>query len=124
MKKRISASVAYFNRCLDFGSEEAAEKESSSKLWNDLATWAFAQIPEIPIDLTPAAAEVLLDSAARKVKALRTATAWKSAARYFEAENFHALTGPACMRAKRLERKPTTRKATASRKTTTRKSRR
>ena len=98
-------SKRYIQQCLDYGSAEAAEKEAGSKLWADLAKWAFAQEPEIPRELTAAAADKLLAKASREVKGLRTAAAWKSAARYFEAENFHALTVPACLRAKRLERK-------------------
>jgi len=110
VSKRISAKDAYFNRCMDYGSEAAAENESNSKLWADLATWAWAQDPEIPSDMTSAAAESLLDKAGREVKGLRTVASWKSAARYFEAENFHALTGPACMRAMRLEKEPKSRR--------------
>ena len=109
MSKRISANAAYITRCLDYGSEADAEKESESKLWADLATWAFSQDPEIPDEMTSATAESLLDKAGREVKGLRAVAAWKSAARYFEAENFHALTGPACMRAKRLENTPKSR---------------
>ena len=100
----MSAIDAYINGCLDYGSEKAAETESKSKLWADLAAWAFAQDPEIPVEPKPAAAEALLDKAAREVKGLRTVASWKSAARYFNAENFHALTDPACLRARRLEK--------------------
>jgi hypothetical protein len=102
--KRISAIDAYINRCLDYGSEAAAETETQSTLWRDLAAWAFAQDPEIPAEMKAAAAEALLDKAAREVKGLRTVASWKSAARYFNAENFHALTDPACLRARRLEK--------------------
>jgi hypothetical protein len=98
-----SAVNAYIDRCLDYTSPEAAEKEARSQLWADLAKWAFAQEPEIPRDLSTAAADALLAKASREVKGLRSVAAWQSAARYFEAENFHALTVPACLHARRLE---------------------
>lgn len=78
-------------------------QESSSQLWNDLGEWAFDDDREIPAagDMTRAEAERLLDDAAAHVPGLTGPDAWRSAARYFESENFHGLEGPACERASR-----------------------
>lgn len=74
-------------------------KESESRLWRELADWAFAQKPEIPPDIPKKPIVRLLDDAAKRVKGLNTVAGWSSAARYFQAENFHDLEGPAAVRA-------------------------
>jgi hypothetical protein len=75
--------------------------EPDSKLWADLAKWGFADGRDIPPsdEMTDAQAEALLDEAAATVSGLTTAEDWKSAGRYFQAENFHGLERPACTRA-------------------------
>jgi hypothetical protein len=80
---------------------EGPNDEPESKLWADLYTWAFSQDPEIPSsdEMTAAEAQRLLDKAAAEVEGLKTAEEWRSAARYFQAENFHGLERPACARA-------------------------
>ena len=80
---------------------EGPNSEPESKLWKDLAEWAFSQEPEIPSsdEMTAADARRLLDEAAAEVEGLKTAEEWRSAARYFQAENFHGLERPACARA-------------------------
>jgi hypothetical protein len=85
--------------------EETSNDEPGSKLWADLCTWAFSQDPEIPSsdEMTTAEAQQLLDKAANEVEGLETAEAWRSAARYFQAENFHGLSRPACARAIALD---------------------
>lgn len=84
--------------------------ESDSKLWEDLATWAFSQDPEIPPsdEITPTEVGRLLDDAATRVRGLKTAASWGSAARYFQAENFHGLEVPAAQRAASLADPPRT----------------
>ena len=78
--------------------------ESESRLWRDLATWVFA-CPRALVDgVSEVAADKALDDAARRVKGLTTAAAWGSAARYFQAENFHDLEGPAAARAVAMAR--------------------
>lgn len=72
--------------CLDIH----VQGENGSALWHDLSVWAFAQSPEI-------------DDAAKKVAGLETPAQWRSAGRYFQAENFHGLERPACDRADRRE---------------------
>jgi hypothetical protein len=82
----------------------ATEAETSSPLWEALGEWAFADEQEdIPSasEMTAAEAERLLDDAAAHVPGLAGPEAWRSAARYFDAENFHGLTMPACRRADR-----------------------
>ncbi|MES2642883.1 MAG: hypothetical protein V4850_25590 [Myxococcota bacterium] len=93
---------AELSACLD---DDGSRGESGSPLWRDLANWAFAQVPEIPSSdvITHAQAEALLDAAAREVSGLETPEQWRSAARYFQAENFHGLEVPACRRAKRID---------------------
>lgn len=83
--------------------------ESDSKLWADLAKWAFAEGRDIPAsgDMTTAQAERLLDDAAATVSGLETAEEWQSAGRYFQAENFHGLERPACARALALRKRHT-----------------
>ena len=86
--------------------------EPESRLWRDLATWVFA-CPRAFVDgISEKAAHVALDDAAQRVNGLTTAAAWRSAARYFQAENFHDLEGPAAARAlataRRATRAPTT----------------
>jgi hypothetical protein len=85
-------------------SDYSDPKESESRLWRDLATWAFSRDPEIPADIPRKLVAQLLDDAAAQVKELKTATAWASAARYFQAENFHDLEGPAAARAVALKK--------------------
>jgi hypothetical protein len=82
------------------------EAEMSSPLWTDLGTWAFAfadaeeDIPSAS-EMTVAEAERLLDDAAAHVPGLAGRDAWQLAARFFDNENFHGLTMPACRRASR-----------------------
>jgi hypothetical protein len=81
--------------------------EETTQLWTDLAKWAFAQ-PDIPSsdEMRLAIAKALLDKATAEVDGLQTAEQWASAARYFQAENFHGLTRPACIRAIKLRLRP------------------
>jgi hypothetical protein len=83
-------------------------KESESRLWRDLADWAFAQEPKIPRDIPEDAIKRLLDDAAACVKGLNTVAGWSSAARYFQAENVHDLEGPAADRAVALMKRTRT----------------
>ncbi|HEY1557280.1 MAG TPA: hypothetical protein VGF94_20730 [Kofleriaceae bacterium] len=84
--------------------------EPESRLWRDLAKWVFACPRELVDGVSKRAADHALEDAARRVKGLTTAAAWGSAARYFQAENFHDLEGPAAARAvasaKRAARAP------------------
>ena len=73
--------------------------EADSELWRDLAAWAFSRPDLYPSDPTEEQLESLLDEAARTIPSLSTPAAWRSAARYFEAENFHSLEAPASARA-------------------------
>jgi hypothetical protein len=79
------------------------EDERWRDLRADLGTWAFADGRHIPAsdEITPEEAERLLDDAAAHVTGLEGPAAWSAAARYFQAENFHGLEGPACRRASR-----------------------
>jgi hypothetical protein len=82
--------------------DEGSPDESGSQLWHDLSTWVFAhRDPEIPSsnEMTTPIAETLLEDAVAKVGGLQTAEDWRSAARYFQAENVHGLARPAARRA-------------------------
>lgn len=82
-------------------------EEPQSQLWDDLATWVFEEdddgelVREIPSsdEMTADVADRLLDEAAIRVQGLKNGSDWASAARYFEAENVHGLSGPAARRA-------------------------
>jgi hypothetical protein len=86
----------YVDACLDTN----VEGENSSRLWRDLAKFAFALPDE---DTEPERAESVLDRAAQSVAGLDSEAAWASAGRYFQAENFHAFERPACARAWKLK---------------------
>jgi hypothetical protein len=94
-KPRPQQSTEQQYRCLTV----SVDDENTSKLWTDLAKFAFALADE---DTTPERAEIMLDRAAHAVQGLDSEAAWSSAGRYFQAENFHAFERPACARAYRL----------------------
>ncbi|HEY4058635.1 MAG TPA: hypothetical protein VGM39_18610 [Kofleriaceae bacterium] len=93
--------------------DEVISGEEDGALWRDLAAWAFEEdddgelVRDIPAsdEITPAIATALLDEIGSKIAGLRTSAEWASAARYFQAENFHGLSAPAAMRALDLRAK-------------------
>jgi hypothetical protein len=89
--------------CLSMG---ASPDEWKSALWSALSDWAWSHDPDdIPDSesMTAELAKELLDDAVRRVPGLNTAAGWRSAARYFQAENFHGFVVPCCERALILE---------------------
>lgn len=97
MRRQLAA-----NGLIDLAPETGVEDddgEADSELWRDLAAWAFSRPDLYPSDPTEDQLESLLDEAARTIPSLSTPSAWRSAARYFEAENFHSLEAPASARA-------------------------
>jgi len=95
-------SEAVVRACLNGGAEE----ESGSLLWRQLADWAFDHVPEIPNsrDITKEQqASLIAELEVQFPDLLKTPDDWQSAGRYFQAENFHALERPACMKGAVLE---------------------
>jgi hypothetical protein len=89
--------------CLSTG---ASPDEWKSALWTALADWAWSYDPDDIPDaesMTADQAAELLDDARRQVPGLDSADGWRSAARYFQAENFHGFVVPCCERALQLE---------------------
>jgi hypothetical protein len=80
--------------------------ESSSQLWRDLAKFAFALSDEEAHPATPQLVNRVLERAAAQVEGLSSEQEWQSAARYFQAENFHAFEVPACEYARRRKATP------------------
>lgn len=93
--KGVSAAEKLEQRVDDCLNLEDAD-EPDSPLWDHLAGWASKQ--SIAGTLPEPAAQRLLDAAAKAVPELKAAADWRSAGRYFQAENFHALARPACRR--------------------------
>lgn len=91
-----SVKTAYINQLIVDCLNRSELGEEDSRLWARLTTWAFAQ--EMGKAPTPAQIEDLLDAAHKAVPELKTPADWRSAGRYFQAENFHALAPAACRR--------------------------